>query len=107
MAESTTKTFTVTAEAASTVGGTRKRKRRTTAKGETMKIAKEQHGGTSPGTSLQVEGNRAPGGANLLLLIFKKAQVVSSQRLQLNHHLLLFRQGVSSLQGLPKQSKSF
>jgi hypothetical protein len=27
-----------------------------------MKVGKEQHGGTSPGTSLQVEANRAPGG---------------------------------------------
>jgi hypothetical protein len=63
MAESNVKTFTVTAEAASTIGGTRKRKRRTTAKAETMKVGKEQHGGTSPGTSLQVEANRAPGGA--------------------------------------------
>ncbi len=73
MAESTVKTFTVTAEAASTVGGTRKRKRRTTAKGETMKIAKEQHGGTSPGTSLQVEANKAPGGGEPASVNFTKS----------------------------------
>ncbi len=73
MAESTTKTFTVTAEAASTIGGTRKRKRRTTGKAETMKIAKDQHGGTSPGTSLQVEANRAPGGAEPPSVNFTKS----------------------------------
>ena len=61
---STTKVFTVTGNAAVASGGTRKRKRRTTARAETMKVGKEgqQHGGTSPGTSLQVEANRAPGG---------------------------------------------
>jgi hypothetical protein len=55
--QSTTKTFTVTAEAASTIGGTRKRRKRTTAKTETMKIGK-QEGGTSPGTTLQIEANK-------------------------------------------------
>jgi hypothetical protein len=73
MAESTTKTFTVTAEAAATIGGTRKRKRRTTAKTETMKVGKDQHGGTSPGTSLQVEANRAPGGAEPPSANFQKS----------------------------------
>jgi hypothetical protein len=73
MAESTTKTFTVTAEAATTIGGTRKRKRRTTAKSETMKVGKDQHGGTSPGTSLQVEANRAPGGAEPPSVNFQKS----------------------------------
>ena len=59
MGDSTTKTFTVTAEAASAIGGTRKRKRRTTAKTETLKIGKEiQQGGTSPGTTLQIEANK-------------------------------------------------
>jgi hypothetical protein len=73
MAESNVKTFTVTAEAASAVGGTRKRKRRTTAKSETMKVGKEQHGGTSPGTSLQVEANKAPGGAEPPSVNFQKS----------------------------------
>ena len=73
MAESNVKTFTVTAEAASVIGGTRKRKRRTTAKSETMKVGKEQHGGTSPGTSLQVEANRAPGGAEPPSANFQKS----------------------------------
>jgi hypothetical protein len=59
MGDSTTKTFTVTAEAAAAIGGTRKRKRRTTAKSETLKIGKEvQQGGTSPGTTLQIEANK-------------------------------------------------
>jgi hypothetical protein len=72
MGDSTTKTFTVTAEAAGAIGGgTRKRRKRTTAKAETLKIGKQegssqvttnQRGGTSPGTSLQIEANRAPGG---------------------------------------------
>lgn len=71
MAESNTKTFTVTAEAASAIGGTRKRRKRTTDK--TMKVGKEQHGGTSPGTSLQVEANRAPGGAEPPSVNFQKS----------------------------------
>lgn len=58
MGDSTTKTFTVTAEAAAAIGGTRKRKRRATAPG-TMKVGKEvQQGGTSPGTTLQIEANK-------------------------------------------------
>jgi hypothetical protein len=72
MAESTTKTFTVSAEAAAAIGGTRKRRKRTTAKTETMKIGK-QEGGTSPGTSLQVEANRAPGGAEPPSANFQKS----------------------------------
>lgn len=70
--QSTTKTFTVTAEAASTIGGTRKRRKRTTAKTETMKIGK-QEGGTSPGTSLQIEANKPPGGAPIPPANFQKS----------------------------------
>lgn len=73
MADATTKTFTVTAEAASTIGGTRKRKRRTTARADTMKVGKEQHGGTSPGTSLQVEANNPPGGGSPPASDFQKS----------------------------------
>ena len=59
MGDSTTKTFTVTAEAAAAIGGTRKRRKRTTASSETLKIGKEvQKGGTSPGTTLQIEANK-------------------------------------------------
>jgi hypothetical protein len=72
MAESNTKTFTVTAEAAVGMGGTRKRRKRSTAKTETMKVGK-QEGGTSPGTSLQVEANRAPGGAEPPSVNFQKS----------------------------------
>lgn len=75
MAESTTKTFTVTAEAASTIGGTRKRRKRTT--GTTMKIGKEQSGGTSPGTSLQVEANHPPGGGAVPSVNFQKSTDVA------------------------------
>jgi len=64
MGDSTTKTFTVTAEAAAAISGTRKHRKRSTAKNETLRIGKEvQQGGTSPGTTLQIEANRAPGGA--------------------------------------------
>ena len=70
--QSTTKTFTVTAEAASAIGGTRKRRKRTTAKTETMKIGK-QEGGTSPGVSLQVEANKPPGGAPVPSADFQKS----------------------------------
>jgi hypothetical protein len=38
-----------------------------------MKVGKEQHGGTSPGTSLQVEANRAPGGAEPPAANFQKS----------------------------------
>lgn len=72
MAESTTKTFTVSGEAATAIGGTRKRRKRTTARTETMKIGK-QEGGTSPGTSLQIEANRAPGGAEPPSVNFQKS----------------------------------
>lgn len=75
MAESNTKTFTITAEAAATIGGTRKRKRRTTAK--TMKVEKDQHGGTSPGTSLQVEANNPPGGGSTPSVDFQKSTDVA------------------------------
>ena len=74
MAESNTRTFTVTAEVASAIGGTRKRKKRTTAKNETMKVGKEgQVGGTSPGTSLQVEANKAPGAPDVVSSNFTKS----------------------------------
>lgn len=74
MGDSTTKTFTVTAEAAAAMGGTRKRRKRTTASSETMKIGKEmQKGGTSPGTTLQIEANRAPGGAGPPPAAFKNS----------------------------------
>jgi hypothetical protein len=81
MGDSTTKTFTVTAEAAAAMGGTRKRRKRTTASSETMKIGKEAHGGpiptqkggTSPGTTLQIEANRAPGGAEPPPAAFKNS----------------------------------
>lgn len=71
MGDPNTKTFTVTADVASSVGGgTRKRKRKATASSETMKVGKELHGGasnpppptqkggTSPGTTLQIEANK-------------------------------------------------
>lgn len=67
------KTFTVSASAAGGMGGTRKRKRRSTVKGQTMKVGKEQHGGTSPGVSLQMEGNRAPGGLEPPSVAFQKS----------------------------------
>jgi len=74
MGDSTTKTFTVTAEAAAAMGGTRKRRKRSTASSETMKIGKEtQKGGTSPGTTLQIEANRAPGGAEPPPAAFKNS----------------------------------
>lgn len=81
MGDSTTKTFTVTAEAAAAMGGTRKRRKRTTASSETMKIGKEAHGrpiptqkgGTSPGTTLQIQANRAPGGAEPPPAAFKNS----------------------------------
>ncbi len=76
MAESNTKTFTVTAEAASAIGGgTRKRRKRTTDK--TMKVGKEQHGGTSPGSIVQVQANRAPGGAEPPSVNFQKSTEVA------------------------------
>ena len=58
MGDSQTKNFTITGDAAAAMGGTRKRKRRTTAP-ETLKVGKEvQKGGTSPGTTLQIESNK-------------------------------------------------
>jgi len=77
MSDSTSKTFQVTAEAASTIGGTRKRRKRSTAKTETMKVGKEQHGGTSPGTTLQVEANKPPGGAPVPSSNFQKSTDVA------------------------------
>jgi hypothetical protein len=63
MSDPTVKVFTVSGEAASSVGGTRKRRKRSTAKTETMKVERDgtpQKGGTSPGTLVQVEANKAP-----------------------------------------------
>lgn len=77
MAESTSKVFTVTAEAAATIGGTRKRRKRATAKTETMKVGKDQHGGTSPGTTLQVEANKPPGGGSIPPADFQKSTEVA------------------------------
>jgi hypothetical protein len=84
MGDSTTKTFTVTADVATAIGGTRKRKRKATASSETMKVGKEvqkggsqvttgQRGGTSPGTTLQIEANRPPGGAEPPPAAFKNS----------------------------------
>jgi len=74
MGDSTTKTFTVTAEAAAAISGTRKHRKRSTAKNETLRIGKEvQQGGTSPGTTLQIEANRAPGGAEPPPAAFKNS----------------------------------
>jgi hypothetical protein len=81
MGDPNTKIFTVTADVATAIGGTRKRKRRATASSETMKVGKEaerasttsQRGGTSPGTSLQIEANRAPGGAEPPPAAFKNS----------------------------------
>jgi hypothetical protein len=72
MADANTKTFTVSGEAATAIGGTRKRRKRTTARMETMKIGK-QEGGTSPGTSLQIEANKPPGGAPVPPSDFQKS----------------------------------
>lgn len=72
MADANTKTFTVSAEVATAVGGTRKRKKRTTARMETMKVGK-QEGGTSPGTTLQIEANKPPGGAPVPSADFQKS----------------------------------
>jgi hypothetical protein len=73
MSASTTKVFTITGDAASAIGGTRKRRKRSTARGETMKVGKDQHGGTSPGTSLQVMASRPPGGAEPPSVNFQKS----------------------------------
>jgi len=72
MADANTKIFTVSGEAAAAIGGTRKRRKRTTAKAETMKIGK-QEGGTSPGTTLQIEANKPPGGAPIPPADFQKS----------------------------------
>jgi hypothetical protein len=60
-----TKVFTVTGDAAAAIG-TRKRRKRTTAKTETVKMDREpapQAGGTSPGTLVQIQANKAPNAA--------------------------------------------
>lgn len=86
MGDSQTKNFTITGDAASAMGGTRKRKRRTTAPGS-LKVGKEVHGGpshptnqkggTSPGTSLQIEANKAPGGGMVPSVNFQKSTDVA------------------------------
>lgn len=63
MGDTNVKIFTVTGEAATSIGGTRKRKKRTTARTETVKL--NQEGGTSPGTLVQIQANRAPDAAPL------------------------------------------
>lgn len=64
MSDSGVKTFTLTGEAAAGVGGTRKRKKRSTAKTETVKLdhhePQKQTGGTSPGTIVQIQANKMP-----------------------------------------------
>jgi hypothetical protein len=68
MGDSQIKNFTITGDAATAMGGTRKRKRKATALG-TIKVGKEdqkggsqvttgQRGGTSSGTILQIEANK-------------------------------------------------
>lgn len=86
MGDSQTKNFTITGDAASAMGGTRKRKRRTTAPGS-LKVGKEVHGGTSPptnqkggtspGTSLQIEANKPPGGGSVPSVNFQKSTDVA------------------------------
>ncbi len=87
MGDSQTKNFTITGDAAAAMGSTRKRKRRTTAP-ETLKVGKEnqkggsqvttsQRGGTSPGTTLQIEANKAPGGAPVPPANFQKSTDVA------------------------------
>jgi hypothetical protein len=73
---STTKVFTVTGEAATAIGGTRKRRKRSTASSETMKVGK-QEGGTSPGTTLQIEANKAPGAPEFVPSNFQKSTDVA------------------------------
>ncbi len=78
MSDGTSKVFTVTAEAASTIGGTRKRRRTKRSTAETMKVGKEpQKGGTSPGTTLQIEANKAPGGGSVPSANFQKSTDVA------------------------------
>jgi hypothetical protein len=78
MSDGTSKVFTVTAEAASAIGGTRKRKRTKRSTAETMKVGKEpQKGGTSPGTTLQIEANKAPGGGSVPPANFQKSTDVA------------------------------
>ena len=77
MGDSQTKNFTITGDAATAMGGTRKRKRRTTAP-DALKIGKEvQKGGTSPGTTLQIEANKPPGGAPIPPANFQKSTDVA------------------------------
>ncbi len=61
------KTFTVSGEAAASIGGTRKRRKRTTARTDTVKMDREesiQTGGTSPGTLVQLQASKTGGESN-------------------------------------------
>jgi hypothetical protein len=67
MSDPTVKTFTVSGEAAASIGGTRKRRKRTTARTETVKMDYEepiQTGGTSPGTLVQLQASKTGGESN-------------------------------------------
>lgn len=78
MGDPNVKIFTVTGESASAIGGTRKRKRRATARAEMRKVEHDgspQKGGTSPGTLVQVQANRAPN-APLMSTNFQKSTEV-------------------------------
>jgi hypothetical protein len=62
MSDPNVKIFTVSGEAATSIGGTRKRRKRTTARTE---MSKTEHDGSpqkggSPGTIVQIQANRAP-----------------------------------------------
>jgi hypothetical protein len=67
MSDPTVKTFTVSGEAAASIGGTRKRRKRTTARTDTVKMDREesiQTGGTSPGTLVQLQASKTGGESN-------------------------------------------
>jgi len=71
MGDTNIKVFTVTGEAATAMGGTRKRKKRSTARTETVKVGQE--GGTSPGTLVQIQANKAPDSAPPAPPVFKNS----------------------------------
>jgi hypothetical protein len=67
MSDPTVKVFTVSGEAANAIGGTRKRRKRTTARTDTVKMDREepvQKGGFSPGTIVQLQANKTGGESN-------------------------------------------
>lgn len=86
MADPTIKQVMVTAEAASTIGGTRKRRRRTTA-GETSKaprVEKDGHkGGGSPGTLVQIEANKGPPSA-VATAVVQRSEASELQKIPTN-----------------------